>query len=188
MKRLILILLICFTLQGCGGLIIGATAGGIIAYKGRNLSQDNEDHKLAVTLQQSIYDANPDLKKNARLVISASDGNVLLAGQVPSEQDKNQIISLAKKTAGIKRLYDEISIGEPISAKTQSHDAWITTKVKSDLLAAKGLDSSDIKVITENSVVYLMGMTTPKQAQIASETARKSSGVAKVVTMLESKP
>lgn len=185
LKKALPIIVICLMLQGCfGAFVAGAAAGGVVAYEGRNFNQKKADHQLTVEIQKRIEN-NPDLKNKCRIIVEAYDGVVLIAGQAPTQAMHDLAIKIAQATPGAKRVYDELVIGKPISAMTQSSDAWITTKVKTELLAAKGLDSSQIKVITENSVVYLMGITTPKQAKIASETTRKVSSVKKVVTLFE---
>jgi len=185
LKKILIIFSICLLLQGCfGAFVAGAAAGGVVAYEGRNFSQKQADHKLTVEIQKRIEN-NPELKNKCRIIVEAYDGVVLVTGQVPNQSAHDLTIKIAEATPGAKRVYDELAIGKPISAMTQSSDAWITTKVKTDLIAAKGLNSSQIKVITENSVVYLMGITTPKQAKIASEVTRKVSGVKKVVTLFE---
>ena len=185
LKNISLIFTMCFLLQGCfGAFVAGAAAGGVVAYEGRNYEQKTKDHQLELDIQKQIY-ADPSLKNECRIVPVAYDGVVLMTGQTPSQALHDQAIQIAKSTSGAKRVYDEIAVSGQISALTQSSDAWITTKIKSELLAAKGLDSSQIKVVTENGVVYLLGITTPKQAKIASGVARQSSGVRKVVTLFE---
>ena len=53
------------------------------------------------------------------------------------------------------------------------------------MLAKKDLHSTQIKVVTENSVVYLMGMLTPQQAELATDVARRIDGVREVVKVFE---
>jgi len=183
MRKLLLLALVAFLMQGCIGVFLaGAAVGGVAVYETRGHKSQANDHAIAVAAQKNI-DTVPALKKDSRIIISSYNGAVLVTGETPTQAEHQQAIQIVRNTPGVKKVYDEITIGQPISFGTQSNDSWITTKVKSDLLAAKGLKSSDIKVITENSVVYLIGSTTAKQAQIASNTARQVSGVTKVVTL-----
>ncbi len=185
MRKLLCLVLATFMIQGCvGAFLAGATVGGVAVYATRGHKNQQTDHDISLSAEKSINNV-PALKNKSRIVISTYDGVVLLTGQTPTQADHDQAVKIVRSTKGVKRVYDELSIAQPISMGTQSKDSWITTKTKSDLLAAKGLDSSQIRVITENSVVYLMGSTTPKQAQIASNTARQVSGVSKVVTLFE---
>jgi len=184
-KKGCFLIILSLLLQGCvGAFVAGAAAGGAVAYEGRNYTQKQTDHNLVLSIQKQIYD-DPALKDQCRIIIAAYDGVILMTGQAPSQELHDRAINIAKSTKGVKRVYDEIVVSGQISLLTQSSDTWLTTKVKSELLAAKGLNSSQIKVITENGVVYLMGVTTPKQAKIATNVARKISGVRKVVTLFE---
>jgi osmotically-inducible protein OsmY len=85
----------------------------------------------------------------------------------------------------VSRVYNEITVEAPTSSWQRSHDAWITTKIKTEMLAKPGLHSTQIKVITENDVVYLMGVLSERQATIAINVARQVDGVIKVVKVFE---
>jgi len=184
-KKILVIALSLNLLFGCvPALIVGAAIGGIVVYEGRNATVKKKDFELTRQIQQTI-NKQTSLHNHSRIVVSAYDGVVLLAGQAPSEALKNQAYQIARGVPGVKRLYNEITITGPISSLTQSSDAWLTTKVKSVLLARKGLDSSQIKVVTENGVVFLMGKVTKEQAKIAADATRTISGVQKVVTLFE---
>lgn len=187
-KNLLIVIFCALGLSACGGLLIGATAGAALVYGGHSIASSSSDHSIELAIEKNAQKTLPDLKKQGRLVVAVQDGTVLLAGQVPTKKDAASIVDLAEKTKGVKLVYNEMTIGPKITTSTISHDAWITTKVKSDLLVAKGLESSKIKVVTENSVVYLMGTTTPKQADIAAKVASKVDGVSKVVTLFQRQP
>ena len=82
-------------------------------------------------------------------------------------------------------LYNEVTIEQPISNSARANDSWITTKVKTTLLTSPNLNSASLKIITENGVVYLMGLTTRTQAQIATDKTRTVAGVQKIVKLFE---
>ena len=92
---------------------------------------------------------------------------------------------MAMQVPHVRRVYNEIQVGNNISFWQKSKDSGITTLVKSVLLATKGLRSSQIKVLTEDSVVYLMGIVTPLQSKLAADSASTVSGVNKVVKVFE---
>jgi len=61
---------------------------------------------------------------------------------------------------------------------TYVDDSWITTKVKSDMLAAKDVSSTHISVTTTKGVVILTGTAANAQESTkAAEIARNVSGV-----------
>ncbi len=185
MMRLISIILLSVSLQACvGSFMAGAAVGGAVAYEGRNMDVIKQDMKISSSIDKK-FKSDPQMMKSSRIVTATYDGTVLLVGQTPYPHYKQQAEQMVKSIPGVKRVYNEIVISGPISAMTESSDAWITTKVKSHLIAAKGLDSAQIKVVTENGVVYLIGKVTHSQAKIATAAARNVSGVQKVVTLFE---
>jgi osmotically-inducible protein OsmY len=106
---------------------------------------------------------------------------VLLTGQVSSEKLRIELGSIVKNVPGVKDVYNQTTVTSPTSPLMHVNDAWITAKIKTQLIAANEIDPSQIKVITEQGTVYLMGIVLPEQADIATEIAKTTSGVEKVV-------
>lgn len=162
----------------------GATAGGAIVYDKRNMKTMAQDRDMASRVLKEIS-SDPQLKEETHITIATFNHLMLITGQASTEDLRNRIYQIANKAPHLKRVYNEVTIEPPTSASTQAKDAWITTKVKSAMLAEKGLSSTQIKVVTENSVVYLMGLVTHNQADLSAEVASKVSGVSKVVRIFE---
>ena len=92
---------------------------------------------------------------------------------------------VVREIRGVRRIYNELEISAPSSAMTRTSDAWITTKVKSWLLASSEIEGTRVKVVTEDGVVYLMGLATREEAQRTADTAAGFSGVQRVVKLFE---
>ena len=92
---------------------------------------------------------------------------------------------MVQKVGNIKRIHDEIRIAPPTQLGTRSNDAWLTTQIKSRLLADKRLSGFLIKAVTENSEVFLMGLVTHQEAQIAVDITRQTDGVTGVYKVFE---
>ena len=90
-----------------------------------------------------------------------------------------------RKIHGVRRIYNELEIAAPSSGMTRSSDTWITTKVKSWLLGNSDIEGTGVKVITENGVVYLMGLVTRKEAKRVTDEAAGVAGVQRVVQLFE---
>ena len=86
---------------------------------------------------------------------------------------------------GVRRIYNELEIAAPSSAMTRTSDTWITTKVKSFLLGNFDIEGTRVKVVTEDGVVYLMGLATPEEAERIAAEAADIGGVQKVVKLFE---
>ena len=113
------------------------------------------------------------------------NGYLLIAGQVPSETLKARATTIARDIAGVRRIYNELEIAAPSSGMTRTSDTWITAKVKTVLLAKTETDGSRVKVVTENGVVYLMGLVSSKEAKRISAATADISGVQRVVQLFE---
>ena len=109
---------------------------------------------------------------------------VLLVGDVASEEVKNKVAEIAKNVPNVAGVINELS---PTFLHAPAGDAMVTSNVKARLVTNNEgrFSPTHIKVITENSVVYLMGLVTQQEAEAATEVARNSKGVERVVKVFE---
>ena len=110
---------------------------------------------------------------------------LLLWLQVPLASLRVVAEKIARNTPGVQRVYDEVSVNNPIPLTQRTKDSWITGQVRSNMLTKKGLESGSIRVVTENGVVYLMGIATAEQAALSVDVARRVAGVVKVVKIFQ---
>ena len=143
-----------------------------------------DDNVLENIVESEIRKSNGSYR-GSHLVITAYNGVVLLTGQVPTAQLKDQAAEIAGKLRRVKRVHNELTIGGPTSFFARSNDAWLTTKVKSRLVATENVPGTKIKVQTENGVVYLMGLVSRSNADLAVQTAKKVYGIQKIVKVFE---
>ncbi|SHE97893.1 Osmotically-inducible protein OsmY, contains BON domain [Microbulbifer donghaiensis] len=184
-KRFFIALAMTTALAGCTTVLEATHDGPIQQDPGkRSLGTYMDDQKIETVTTVNINKAHPDLKA-ANINVNAFNGVVLLTGQVGN----NDLRLLAGRTAQqvkyVRQVYNEIQVRGNVSFLATSSDAWLTTKVKSNLLANKEIDSSRIKVVTENGVVYLMGLLTRAEAERAADVTRSIGGVQKVVKAVE---
>ena len=172
-------------LHGCAGIVVaGAATTAVVANDRRTFGSVIDDQSIELKAANAIT-ARPELTKSCRISAVSMNGMVLLVGQTPSEEYKRDAEDRVRKVEGVRHVYNELQIRKPIAFDRQSNDSWITSKVKSQMLVTKGVDSTRFKVITENSVVYLMGLVTRAEADKAIDIARHVSGVNKVVKVFE---
>lgn len=179
----ILLIILTSMLVSCAALVVVGAAGGLIVYDKRSIHMIEKDSRIFYVINSEIA-KNPTFD-DARIVISSFNKVVLLLGQVPVSSVKLAAEKIARKTPNVRRVYNQISIGPKISLAQQSKDTWITSEVKSKMLAKKDLESGSIRVITENNVVYLLGIVTPEQADLAAAVASQVKGVQKVVKIFQ---
>ncbi len=186
--KYLLIALLCSTLlslTGCGSLLATMEADTIEEDEGeRTLGAYIEDENIETKARVNIHAAD-EAFDNAHLSIVSYNGYVLLAGQVPSEALKAKATDVVRKIRGVRRIYNELEVAAPSSAMTRTSDTWITTKVKSFLLGNPDIQGGRVKVVTEDGVVYLMGLATLEEIERITEQASGISGVQKVVRLFE---
>ena len=145
--RLIFILLTCGFLQSC---MNAAVSSAQAVYNRHTIQTSLNDHYVAIKAEREIYLDNNRFK-NTYVSISSFNGVVLLAGQVPEPEQKQEIEQIVKKISEADEIHNLITIAPPISPLIQLSDAWITTKIKSKLIATNDFYPTQIKIFTENS-------------------------------------
>jgi osmotically-inducible protein OsmY len=185
MTKYILPLLLSLSLTACvpAAFVAGAGAGALM-YNKRSVTTMMTDNDASNAVLKGI-EKNRELWENTHIVVSTMNQIMLIAGQANTEGYRQQVYQIASQVPNLRRIYNEITIEPPSTLSMQSKDTWITSKVKTALFAEKGLQSHDIKVVTENRIVYLMGMVTPKQADLAANAASQVSDVKRVVKIFE---
>ena len=188
MRKLVTLLLLSLAvacLSGCGAIMSSAGAGPIEEDDGeRTFAQQVADESIETKAKVNINAASEGYD-NAHLTIVSYNGFVLLAGQVPSEDLKTLAADVVREVDDVRRIYNELEIGPAVTAGTITKDTWITTQVKSKLLASSDTPGTRVKVVTENSVVYLMGLLTEAEADRVALEAAEVSGAERVVKLFE---
>lgn len=186
MKKIIISLVLLGCLQGClpTVFVAGAAAGGAVIYDHRSTVTMVQDRDITYSAQEKV-DNDPQLKGRADIDVATFNHIVLLVGQAPTKELRDRAEALVKTVPNIRMLYNEITIEPPTSESVRANDAWITSKVKTVLFAEPNLNSSQLKIVTENGVVYMMGLTTKSQATLAADKTRNVAGVTKVVKLFE---
>ncbi|QGM80297.1 division/outer membrane stress-associated lipid-binding lipoprotein [Otariodibacter oris] len=174
-----------FLLQGCITTAVVGTAAVAtkVATDPRTAGRQIDDETLE---ERVAYNLNRDaqLQEEARINVVAYDGRILLIGQVPNESAKQIAQNVSGGVEGVRNVYNEIRVAPKITLGQVSKDSWITTKVKSQLLLNAEVKATDVKVITENGEVFLMGNLSPTQANAAANVAKYVNGVVKVVKVV----
>lgn len=189
MKRYVLITLFLglgLTLSGCNTLLTATRDQPIDDNRGtRTLGSKVDDPVIETKVAVNIAKAHPDLKDASRIVVVSYNGIVLVAGQTPRSELKTLAGQTASKVQKVRKVHNELQITPPAGMLARSNDSWITSKIKSQMLFDSEVPSSRVKVVTENGIVYLMGLLTRQEADQATRVAQGVSGVQKIVRVFE---
>jgi osmotically-inducible protein OsmY len=169
-----------FSLSGCAGLFIaGAATTANIVTDTRTTKEIWQDNNIEFEI--AALGNKAPFKGQVRVVASSYNGTAVLMGQAPTQALVNDLESKARDVEGVKNVHNQIKLKKPLSVTEISNDSWITTKVKSALLTDSELNGVKVKVITEDSEVFLFGYVTAEQANRATDIARNISGVKQVI-------
>lgn len=171
--------------SGCAPLIVaGAGTAAVAAHDRRTLGAFIDDGAIELKIRSAI-DSEEALKRDTHINATSVDGVVLLSGEAASPESRDRALAKVRDISGIRRIVNEIRVAAPSSLGSRTHDTWITTKVKTSLINTENLDSTRIKVVTENDAVYLMGIVTRREGDLATDSAKTVSGVTRVVKLFE---
>jgi osmotically-inducible protein OsmY len=181
--RSILLLLIASMLTSCVAVVVAGAAAGMVVYDRRSVTVLESDARIFHMVHKTIV-TDPRFR-NSRIIVVSFNQTVLLLGQTPAASLRVLAEKIAQNTPGVRRVYDEITIADPLSLSTRTKDTLVTGQVRSYMLNKKGLESGSIRIVTEGGVVYLMGIATHEQANLAVDVARQVNGVQKVVKIFQ---
>ena len=186
MKLLLaLIFLACFFISGCAGLVVaGAATGAVASQDERTVPTQLEDESIEIKTSTALF-KNDEIWKDTNIDVISYNTIVLLVGQAPTASLKEQAKLEVEKIDKVKKIYNQIRIAAPISFFAKRNDEYLTSKTKSSMLFTENFPSGKIKVVTENSEVFLLGLVTKQEADKAVEIARNINGVSRVIKVFE---
>ena len=163
----------------------GAAAGGAMAADRRTSGIYVEDQNIEL---KALKKVETNLGEEARVSVTSYNRNVLLTGEVPADESKSKAETLIKEIENVRNITNEIAIGPKSTLSSRSNDTFITSKVKTKFVTENKFPANYVKVVTENSVVYLLGIVTKEEGDAAAEIASNVDGVTRVVKVFEYLP
>ena len=185
MKRVIALILSSVILSGCASLIGAAREEPVQEDVGsRTTGSYIDDELIEVKALVNISKGSQELQQS-NVSVTSFNGIVLLSGQVASERSKLEAEQIVGQIRKIRRVHNELTLTSPTSALTRASDAFITAKIKANMLGDETVDATRIKVVTENGVVYLMGLVTRNEADKSVDLVRTVNGIQKIIKIFE---
>ena len=124
-------------------------------------------------------------KGKVHINVTSVNGIVLLSGEAPTGELRDSVLETIRGIQSIRRIVNEVRIAEPSSLGSRMTDSWITSKVKGRLVGTRGVYSSRINVMTENRSVFLMGLVTQAEGELAANSAANTGGATRIVKLFE---
>jgi len=182
--RNLLALVLCVpVLAGCfGAAAVGVGTGALMLTDRRNSETFLSDQGMELRAANRISEKHGD---KVHVNVTSYNRMLLLTGEAPTAAIKADVEKLATSVPNIKAITNELAVAGPSSFGGRSNDSYITSKVKARFVDAGKFSPNHVKVVTEASVVFLLGLVTQAEADAAVEIARTTGGVQKVVRVFE---
>jgi osmotically-inducible protein OsmY len=186
MRNIFLLLLLAATgvsLQGCFPVVAGGAGAGVLMAEDRRTAGTYvEDQGIELKAANRLDDK---FKDRAHVSVTSYNRSVLMTGEAPTEAMKQEAETIVRGVPNVRQVMNEVVIAAPSSFASRSNDTLLTSKVKARFVDLGTFKANHVKVVTENGVVYLLGLVTRKEADDATEIAAHTSGVQKVVKIFE---
>ncbi|PNK60261.1 BON domain-containing protein [Psychrobacter sp. FDAARGOS_221] len=134
-----------------------------VAATDRTLAQRILDKSIENTILVNINRQDPTLHERSRINVYSFYSTVLVTGEVPDEANKKQIDTIISSMPDVKEFYNQLNVGNFKGASYTVHDTYISSKVNAKILANSGISGRQIKIVTDDGIVYAMGKLTPSQ-------------------------
>ncbi|WP_092483495.1 BON domain-containing protein [Candidatus Ichthyocystis hellenicum] len=164
-------------MEGCGL----ATVRGVSSVATEDRRQANTVVLDRLTQLNSKSIANSILRSRGHIEVTVYNGVVLLTGQVPSHEDKIRVERALSRGRNVRRMVSGLIVAHETTIMQRADDAVLTSMVKASICQLQGRFSSIIGVVTENGVVYLVGIVTKEEAKTVYSCVRAIPGVKNVV-------
>jgi osmotically-inducible protein OsmY len=183
LAALLAALLAAGQLSACAPLLVGAAVGGAMMATDRRSAGAQVDDQVIEGKTANAVDKL--LVERAHVNATSYNRLVLLTGEVPTEADRVAVEKAVAQIETVRSIVNDLAVMPNSSYTDRSTDSLITGEVKADFVGASDLSTNSIKVVTERSQVYLMGLVTETEAKRAVEIARSVGGVRKVVRVFQ---
>lgn len=180
--HLFALLVIISALAGCAAAIVGGAGTAVlVAEDRRTVGTVTEDQGIELKAANRIGDKFKDPHIN----ITSYSRMVLLTGEAPDAATKTEIEKIVRAVENVRGIYNEIAIAGNSSLTARANDSYLTSKVKARFVDQQKFNPVHVKVVTEANAAYLLGLVKRKEAEDATEIARTTGGVQKVVKLFE---
>ncbi len=188
-KTICLSLLLIFSLQvltACVPIFLGtATVTAIdLIMERRTVGRNIDDNALELKLRKD-YLIDEKLGTPVNISTTIINGIVLLTGEVNTDEQRQYAAEIAKQYQETREVINELELSGRTNLNSRANDTYLTGKVKSKLLRADNVPSTNIKVVTERGKVYLLGLVTTAEAEAAVTAAQTVRGVTHIVKVFE---
>lgn len=184
-KKTFSLIIVCILFSGCSSIISTVRSSPIQDDPhSRSVGSTIDDNIIETKAKVNLSEASPFFDQ-ANIVVVSYNGVILLTGQVPNEELIQTASDALKPIVKVRSIHNELISGPNISIVDRSYDTWLTAKMNARLMFTNGVTTSHVKVVTENKIMYLMGLVTESEAEMITTAATEVGGLERIVKIFE---
>ena len=173
--KLAIVALAVLQLSSCAVVAVGGVAAGAA------IMADRRTPGVQAIDKGIELEANNALAKkfgdNAHINVTSFNQKVLLTGEVKDADIKGEAGAYAKAMKNARSVFNELIIGPNSSYTSRANDSYLESKIKTQMIFTEQLPSNSMAIVAEGSSIYLMGILTQSEADLAKKIASNTSGV-----------
>jgi osmotically-inducible protein OsmY len=173
--KLVVALAIATQLSACGVIAVGGVAAGA------TVMADRRTPGVQAIDKGIEYEATGALEKkfgdSAHINVTSFNQKVLLTGEVKDADIKGEADAYVKAMKNAHSVFNELVIGSNSTYTGRANDSYLESKIKTQMIFTDKLPSNSMVIVAEGGSVYLMGILTQSEADLAKKVASNTNGV-----------
>ncbi|QWD96644.1 BON domain-containing protein [Polynucleobacter sp. MG-6-Vaara-E2] len=173
--KLVIALVIATQLSACGVLAVGGVAAGA------SIMADRRTPGVQAIDNGIELEANAALAKkfgdSAHINVTSFNQKVLLTGEVKDADIKGEAGAYVKAMKNARSVFNELVIGPNSTYTARANDSYLESKIKTQMIFTDKLPSNSMTIVAEGTSIYLMGILTQNEADLAKKVASNTNGV-----------
>lgn len=175
LKRLFFAALVASQLSACAVVAVGGVAAtATVAADRRSPSVQAIDKGIELEAENALAKRFGD---SAHINVTSFNQKVLLTGEVKDADIKSEAGAYVKAMKNARSVFNELFIGPNSTYTARANDSYLESKIKTQMIFTDQLPSNSMIIVAEGSSVYLMGMLTQSEAELAKKVTSNTNGV-----------
>lgn len=132
----------------------------------RTIPERISDEAIERTSYKNLTHINGVRENSVRIGIDSFRREVLLTGEVPSQQVKADVANMVASINDVKQVYDNLTVTNTPKAQSHTlHENYLKSKIIAKIVSAGGIKSSQYKLVVRDNMAYVVGFLTAQQQQ-----------------------
>lgn len=144
----------------------------------RTLPETISDEAIERTSHKNLTNVHGVSENSVRIGIDSFRREVLLTGEVPSEQVKTDVANMISSIHDVKKVYNYLTVTATPKAQSHTlHENYLKSKIIAKILGTGGVHPSQYKLVVRDNMAYLLGFLTAQQEQTIINTIASVQGM-----------